>query len=352
MRRISCWRRAIRAAFLFLAAVPWGCAELEPIFPPRDPPLVWPSGGDPARFAYIGAIGGEADLKRPRSFWSRLLGLVAGIEPPAALRSAHGVAVSGSRILYVSDPDARCVHRFDLERREYRALTDAAGNGRKFVMPIGLALAGEKLLVADRSLHAVAVLSPEGEPEAFFGEESLQGPVGVAVGPSGRLYVADVEAHQVKAFDGGGKNLFIFGGRGRAPGKFNYPTHVACDAEGNILVSDSLNCRIQVFDQEGRFLRSWGQRGDTPGDFSQPKGIACDRRGQIYVVDSHFENVQVFSPQGELLLAFGQEGKGPGEFWLPVGIFVNGNDTIWVCDSFNHRVQAFRYLEEQVQGFP
>lgn len=328
---------------LFLSAF-LGCAGPLPIFPPVEPPILWPSAGDPPRFAYVGKFEGEADLKRRPSFWERIKGFFAGPPPPASLLSPYAAAVSGSRALHVSDPDLHLVHRFDLRTREYRALTQA-GIGRPFDCPIGLAMARERLVVADRGLKAVAVLSPAGEPALILGEGYLEGPVGVAVGPrTGRIYVADVPAHKIVAFDLAGKKVLAFGKRGRGTGEFNFPTHVACDGEENIYVSDSLNFRVQVFDRKGQFLNGWGKKGDFPGDFSQPKGIAVDRGGRVYVVDSQFENIQVFDREGRLLLSIGEEGTGLGQFWLPVGISIDNRGEIWVGDLYNRRVQVFRYL--------
>lgn len=325
------------------------CSTPEPIFPPVEPMLVWPQEDDTPRYAYVGKIGGEADLKKPRSCWRWFLELLRGPDIMSSMKSAFGVAVTPERVLYVSDPEAHAVHRLDLERREYRLLTDA-GEGRSFHTPIGLALLGEKLLVTDRALRTVTVLSADGQAERVLGQGQLDGPVGVAVDPAGRIHVVDVSVHKVKVFDADGQALLEYGGPGTAPGKFNFPTHVACAASGEVYVTDSLSSRVQVFDGAGQFVRSWGRRGDMPGDFSQPKGIACDSGGRVYVVDSHFENVQVFTPAGELLLAFGREGNDPGEFWLPVGICADAQDHVWVADSFHRQVQVFRYLGDSPAG--
>jgi len=326
-----------------------GCASPGPIFPPIEPPIVWPKVGDPARYAWVGKLEGEADLAAPRSFWRRMGDAVFGREPQARIQGPHEVAVDGE-LVYVTDPEMRTVHLLDLERREHQALTDA-GQGRRFEAPSGLAVLGDRVAVADRALKTITLLSMDGEPEAVLGEKSLEAPVGVAIGPvTKRIYVADVGLHRVKGFDPGGRVVFSVGGRGPGLGQFNYPTHVACDAQERIYVSDSLNFRIQVFDRQGKFLRTWGSKGDQPGEFSQPKGLAVDRAGRVYVVDSNFENVQVFDPQGRLLLAFGEEGNGPGQFWLPVGICVDGRDRIWVGDLYNRRVQVFRFLGAEPSG--
>jgi DNA-binding beta-propeller fold protein YncE len=314
MRGVLCFHtsRALRLTSLLI--VLWSsCAAPPPVFTPVDPPLLWPPEEERPRYAYVGKIEGEEDLKRQRSVWEWFSSVVVGSVPRAKIGSAHGVAVSRQNVLYVTDPDSRTVHRFDLERREYQALTDA-GNGRNFVLPIGVALREGKVLVSDRVLRSVTVLSSSGEPEAVLGMDIFESPVGLAVGESGRIYVADVTAHSVKVLDQSGKMVLSFGRRGRGAGEFNYPTYVACDTVENIYVSDTLNSRIQVFNSDGGFLKSWGERGDFPGNLSQPKGIACDQRGFVYIVDAHFENVQVFTPEGRLLLALGEEGYGPGQF--------------------------------------
>lgn len=326
-------------------AVLSGCGALPPVFPPVDPPILWPSSGDPARYSYVGRIEGEADLRRPRSFWRGLVEAVAGPTEPRKLMSAHGVAVAPGNVLYVADPEAHVVHRFDLEGREYLAI-EVSGDGRPFALPIGLAVRGEEVLVADRELRAVTILDASGSPVATLGAGVLESPVGVAVGPAGRVYVTDVGVHKVRCFDPSGRLLFDFGGHGAAPGQFNFPTHVATSSPGEVFVSDTLGSRVEVFDADGRFLRAWGSRGDTPGSLSQPKGIACDAGGHVYVVDSHFENVQVFTPEGVLLLAFGGEGNGPGQFWLPVSVFADSAGRVWVGDSHHRQVQVFQFLGE------
>jgi sugar lactone lactonase YvrE len=342
-------RVTLRLCVLGLLAA--GCGAPPPIFEPLAHPLHWPEPPEQARFEYVGEITGERDLKRPVSFWAWLGSLIAGAEPPASFLSAHAVAVSAAGVLYVADPEARVVHRLDLESREYRALADAGG-GRRFALPIGLALAGDTLLVADRALGTVTAIGADGAPPRVFGAGLLKGPVGVAAGPSGRIYVADAAEHRVRAFLPSGDPALDFGGRGVDDGQFNFPTHVACAPDGKLFVSDSMNSRIQVFDAEGRFLTSIGRRGDAPGEFAQPKGVACDPkgRGMLYAVDARFENVQVFDAEGRLLMAFGGEGSGPGEFWLPVGVFADLEDRVWVADSFNRRVQVFRYLDDKAEG--
>jgi len=340
---------AAAATIVVSAGLLGGCSAPEPVFPAVEPAVVWPPPPDSPRYSWVGELRGEGDLHRPRSAWGWLVDLVSGPVPPAEIRSAHGVAFHPPNVLWVSDPEQRVVHRFDLESRDYRALTDV-GDGLRLETPIGLAVSDAlgtdgALLVADRTLRVVAILSQDGATLAIVGRGELTAPVGVAEGSNGRIWVADVGTHQVVAFDPDGSVALTIGGRGIGPGEFNYPTHVTCDDDGNVYVSDTLNCRVQVFDRDGEFVRTWGGRGVFPGQFSQPKGIAWGADGFVYVVDSHFENVQVFTTDGQLLLAVGTEGTGPGEFWLPIGICVDPSHRVWIGDSHNRRVQVLQHLD-------
>ena len=112
-------------------AVAAGCSTPPPLFPPPEPPILWPAAGDPPRFAYKGKLEGEVDLKRPASFWT-WLGWIFGGEPPRArLTSPYSLAVSAGGVLYVADPEARLVHAFDLVDRAYSPLADAGGPANK-----------------------------------------------------------------------------------------------------------------------------------------------------------------------------------------------------------------------------
>ena len=58
-----------------------------------------------------------------------------------------------------------------------------------------------------------------------------------------------------------------WGGRGISPGKFRYPTGVAVAPSGRVYVADLFNFRIQYFTPTGSFLGTWGKYGFGDGDF-------------------------------------------------------------------------------------
>ena len=334
------WMRA--AAALILGSALTGCAP--PVQTVESAmPLVWPAAPDAPRIAYVRAFSRPDDLGISRGFLQRVADVLFGHDESRLVRPMAVVAVG--EVLYVADPGAKGVHRFDPKGGRYD-LIHAAG-GTALVSPVGLALgdAGE-VYVSDSALAAVFVIRP-GAKEAV--QLSLSAPLGQPTGiafdaTSGRLFVVDTTAHRVNAFRRDGTLESSFGRRGTEAGEFNYPTLIWRTREGRLYVTDSLNFRIQSFDASGRFLAKFGGLGDGTGDLPRQKGVATDRYGHVYVVDSLFHAIQIFDDRGRFLLSLGGLGQERGEFRLPTGLFIGEDDKIYVADSYNQRVQVLRYI--------
>jgi hypothetical protein len=67
----------------------------------------------------------------------------------------------------------------------------------------------------------------------------------------GNLYVSDYENHVVKKYDQNGNFITSFGGKGSGDGQFNYVNGLAIGKSGKIYVADAGNNRIQVFGKKG-----------------------------------------------------------------------------------------------------
>ena len=323
-----------------------GCATSTPLSPFDSENRVWPDPPDEKRIAFVGEFHQSPDLGIKKSAWSRLLSFAVGSADDAMIRPMAVAATADNKVIYVADPDAQCVHRYDLARARYGCLR--LGKNKLPVFPVGLDLSDDGwLFVSDSQQGQLLQMAPgEKQLELFYSGEKLDQPTGIVWDSvSQQLYVTDTGNQSILVFDRAGNLQRIFGERGSGPGQFNFPTYLWVDADSNeLLVTDSLNFRVQRFDTDGEFLHAFGENGNRPGDFSRPKGVATDSHGHIYVVDALMHAMQIFSPQGELLLSVGGLGQGEGQFWLPNGIFVTGDNTIFVADSYNKRVQVFRYV--------
>ncbi len=320
-----------------------GCGRPQGVlFPTIDPPRVWPPQPDTPRIRLVGVLADSGDLAASRSGVEAIKAAFRGPRPPIRFRGPHGVAVRDSRFVAVADASGSAVHVIDLDRREH---VMATGFGdQRFMAPVGVSWAGDRLFVTDAQRHEVVELDGDGKMRRRFGADVLERPVGIAYVPAlERLCVVDGGQHRLTLFDLSGNVTGTIGRRGAGPGEFNFPTHVCCRGD-RLLVSDSGNFRVQLLDLDGTCLQTIGQKGDGAGDLSLPKGVAFDGDGHIYVVDAHFENIQLFDQDGRLLMALGQEGSEPGRFSLPVGLAIDGRDRIWVAESGNRRLQVFEYM--------
>lgn len=329
---------------------------------PPQPALVWPAAPEPARYAWAGYLSGEPELLRPEpagggSLWRRVGRWIAGLdgadEAPLQLQRPSAVSgdggAGGGRV-YVSDAGRRAIFVFDLAGGTL-ALWERAGPGLNWVSPVGLAPAPDGGLdVADAELGWVVRLDAQGEPRGQIGRGQLQRPTGLARdAASGRLYVADTRAHDIKVFDAAGRLERTLGGAGSAPGRFNAPTHLAL-ADGLLYVTDSLNARVQVLRAaDGEPLRQIGSRGLVLGQLVRPKGVAVDAAGRVYVVESYHDTVLVYDADGRLLLPLGPASAAMppvARFLLPSGVWVAPDGDLLVADMFNARLARLRPTPE------
>jgi len=325
-------------AWLLLAA----CALGPPAAEPPPSPLQWPAAPESARVQFVQSIAKAEDLGIRKSWLQRLGDFVFGASTLRLVRPMAVVESAG--VIYVGDPGAQGVHRFDRASGSHTLVR--AADGSPLPSPVGLAVGRGKIFVADSVLRKVLVVQADGAGAVELPlQASLVQPTGVAADPvSGRIIVADTGAHRLLIFEADGSLVRAVGQRGLDDGQFNFPTMLWLDGGGRLYVSDTLNFRVQVLDNEGRFLAKFGRAGDGGGDMARHKGVATDSWGHIYVVDGLHHAVQIFDPDGRWLLGVGAQGRDAGEFWLPVGVYIGADDTIYVADTYNRRVQVFRYV--------
>ncbi len=283
---------------------------------------------------------------------------------PGQINHPRDVAAGPDGNVYVTDSDNDRVQVFDAEGRLLHTwgsrcaldtglgCTTPGGEGQ-FQEPWGIAVGPDgRVYVADTWNHRIQVFGTDGTfvtQWGSFGQVShsqarvavgqmLYGPRDVAVDASGRVFVTDTGNKRVVVYDQGGKTLGQLGGPGSGPGQFEEPVGIALDAGGNIYVADTWNRRIQVFDSELHFAREWPVDGWYGESVVNKPYLAVDGHDRVYATDPEGHRVAVFDAEGDLLATFGRYGFEPGAFSLPTGIAVDGDGFIVVADPGSQRI--------------
>src|SRR5690606_18835452 len=144
----------------------------------------------------------------------------------------------------------------------------------------------------------------------------LKSPSDLAVGPSGRIYIADTSNHRnVSAGRGwdGAQEISEFD-RDGVPHRLRGPSGLYVTGDEHLYVADTGNGRIVEFDAGGGFVRVIGPpesevEGVLPAGFNyEPLKVGVDNHGRMYVIA---RNVY------DGLLSFSQDGRFRGFVGAP-----------------------------------
>ena len=282
-------------------------------------PVFYPPLPNAPRIQYLTTIASERDLAvRKDSFAD----FIVGEEKEAQrLTQPYGIAMYQGK-LYVADTGAGGLAIFDLVQQRF-SFMPGTGAGR-LKRPINIRIDSDGTrYVTDTGRDQILVYDRDDRFLRAFGVEAQFRPIDVAIAGD-RLCVADILHHQIHVLDkGSGRPLFKFGKAGSGEGELFHPTNIARGPDGDIYVVETSNFRVQRFTAEGKPVRTYGSVGSTLGSFARPKGIAVDQAGRLLVGDAAFQNVQIFDNSGKLLMFFGQtDGRADG-LALPAGVSID-----------------------------
>jgi uncharacterized protein (TIGR03437 family) len=130
----------------------------------------------------------------------------------------------------------------------------------------------------------------------------LRKPSGLALDPSGNLYIADQQNHRIRKVSNGiittiagtGQPGFSGDGGPAEAAALNTPMDVKVDSHGNVYIADMLNQRVRRVDNNGTITTVAGTGHDGRGpdgtlaissDLNFPAGLALDSNDDLYIVD-------------------------------------------------------------------
>jgi DNA-binding beta-propeller fold protein YncE len=208
--------------------------------------------------------------------------------------------------------------------------TKGSGDAQ-FHYPSDLALdSSGNIYVADQDNQRIKKLAHDGSLLAKFGSGSLEegqtapgafdDPSGVALDPSGNLWVIENDNMRVQKLAPDGSNLLTFG----ADAGFSDPQKIALAPGGDVYVTD-LNGSVFRFSSSGTLLGTFGAGLETP------RGIAIDHDGNVLVADRDRFRVDVFSPAGDFLRSISRPLEEGALYARDVSVDASGD--IWVLND-------------------
>jgi len=225
------------------------------------------------------------------------------------------------------------------------------GEGTFSANPHGIYIApNDNVWLVDRDFHIATEYTPGGEPIRTLGEKlapspSFQGlpfnmPSGLAISPSGELFVSDgYGGHRVHKFSSDGELLLSWGKQGTGPGEFALLHNIWVDERERIIICDRENDRIQLFDSEGSFLEEWTDMS-SPGDvWIHEDHIYCIEQGP-------HGGVSIWTLDGEVVSRWKiNEEPGRGSITDGHGITVDKEGSIYVTEiGTGEKVSKFRKI--------
>ena len=331
---------ALAASFL------WAPQPPLPSGPPATP-LGWQ--------AQVGLLGGDG-----------IVGNSQGAPSRTRFSDPWGVAISGG-VLFVADAgdNNRIVYRapdgvFHVLAGGREGFADGSGPAAAFNTPSGIAADAQgNLYVADTGNHAIRKVTPQGQVSTVAGngrpgfadgsaaQAQFNGPMGVAVGADGRLYVADTWNDRIRVIETDGRVSTLAGGERPgwvdgpgAQARFDTPTDVTLDAQGNVWVADLQNNALRTITPAGEVnTRMGGADGERV--LWGPMTLALTHDGVVYVGERLSGRVLQVSPTGHVVAVAGNDAE---RFARPAGVAVAADGSLVVSDADAHRVHHLQQL--------
>lgn len=222
-------------------------------------------------------------------------------------KRAHGAGIAPDSSVYCTDDERHVVYKFSPEGKLLQTLGNLDQPSDTGYIPEWLDF-----------FWSLTTITRGGPP--------FNRPTGVALSPSGEIYVSDGYGNaRVHKFSPDGQLLLSWGEPGFGPGQFRLPHAVWVDRKERVWVPDRENNRVQIFDRQGKFLTQWSE-------IVRPTAICIDDEDTVYVSELS-QRVSIFTLDGKLLTRIGnQAGKDKEKalFLAPHTMAIDSHGDIYV----------------------
>ena len=203
------------------------------------------------------------------------------------------------------------------------------------------------------------VIGTPDKPAPLQSGEPFNQPTDVAIGLDGSIYVTDGYGNsRVHHFTPQGQLITSWGERGTGPGEFMIPHGVAIDPTGLVYVCDRENSRIQIFTPDGHYLTHW--KG-----IHRPNQIVIGKDGNVYVTElghrnsygsnhfvaqnvaTHNSGLKIMTKSGQWLGGWGAGTHTPGDFVAAHAVGIDSENSLYVGETLlGARLQKFIRVAE------
>ena len=325
----------------------------------------------------------------PKKPAATVLGWAATVEPisienaasalngaPASFSDPFGVVLDKLGNMYLADagennkirkitPDG-IVSDFAGSKEGY---ADGVAEVAAFNTPSGLAIDAEgNIYVADTGNNVIRKISAQGKVSTLAGngkagyldgdasEAQFNGPIGVAVDKTGKVYVADTYNDRIRVIALDGQVSTVAGGAqaGHQDGaasdaRFDTPCSLLINSKDELIIADTRNNAIRKISTTGQvttLVRSLPE--DKEAKFKRPIGLALTHDDFLYVGESSGGRIFQLSPDGEMrgLTGIDIDISAGDDLSLrlqrPIGLALDKAGSLIVSDASNFALRRIR----------
>lgn len=316
-------------------------------------------------------------------------GSTDGTGSSALFNQPAGIALDSATNIYVCDYGNSTIRRITLSGQVttiagtagITGSLNATGTNAQFFHPMGIAVdSATNLYVADYGNHLIRKITPFHVVSTLAGSAGVFGfanatgtaaqfyePEGVAVDPSGNVYVADTGSAAIRLVTSGGVVSTFAGSPGNlgstdATGTsalFYQPAGIAISSAGTLYVADYFNNTIRQISSGGTVITLAGLAGTTgsadgtgnSARFWNPQGVAVDSTGTVYIADTANSAIRLMTSAGVVTTLAGSPSEGSANgattsarFYNPRNVAVDTSSNLYVADTQNSVIRKITPL--------